>query len=546
MPTSKKTPRPKFKFKRHHPIGAVQAELDSEYLENCFVDTGDLSALRDLDNPRSLLVGRTGSGKTALLYWLKRDADHSIQVEPENLSIDYIANSNILQFFQEAGLNLDVVFRLLWRHVIVVELLKERFEIVDETSMQKFVRFITDLLQPDKAKQKAMEYLQTWGDSFWEETEYRVKEVVSNIESELSGTLSIGDEVVGGGASAAKRLSEEQRKEVVARGKRAVQKVQIKALGDVITVLSKHIFTDPQKKYFIIIDRLDENWASESIRYKLLRALIEEIRTFRSITSLKVVVAMRLDLVERVFHEAEGSGFQEEKYRDLIMPLAWGREHLYELAQKRINYLLKFKYTKQDVRFEDVFPGKVGRRKVFDYILDRTLYRPRDLITYINYVLEEAVGKSRITQDMIRSVEEQYSEDRVRSIVDEWVSIYPLIGIYLEVLYQRQDGFRIKSIEKDELEGLALRLIEKENYNEDPVGTAACSYLNGVISAADFRFEIIEILYCAGVVGLKKDSKGSKRWAFQEMVIRTAPSLKGDSRVYIHPMFWRRLSVVEK
>lgn len=533
---------PPFKFKRHHPIGAVQAELDHEYLDHCFVDTGDLAALTDIHNPRALLVGRTGTGKTALLYYLTQRCDNVLEIQPENLSIDYIANSNILQFFQEAGVNLDVLFRLLWRHVIVVELLQYKFDIRDESAMQRCQRTLSEFLQRDKPKRKAIEYLETWGNTFWEHTEYRVREVVSNIETALSGNLTVGPEKLQGGAEAARKLSDSERREVVQRGKQAVQQVQIKALGDVIKVLGEHIFTDEQRRYYVLIDRLDENWASAPVRYQLVRALIEEMRTFRAITPLKIIVAMRLDLVERVFHEASDTGFQEEKYRDLMMPLSWSREHLYELAETRLNYLLRYKYTNASVQFGDIFPNRVGRRHTFDYVLDRTAYRPRDVINYLNYVLEAAVGRSSITQELVRSVEEQYSEDRARSLTDEWASVYPCFSTYLDILYRRGDGFRIHTIREGELEAIALALIEQANYRDDPVGEAAEQYLNGSLSSSHFRFEIIRILYYTGTIGTKKDKASSIRWVFNEGIIRTRPDVKGDSRVYIHPMLQRKLS----
>lgn len=532
-----------FRFRRHHPVGAVQAELDQEFLDHCFIDTGDLAALTDIHNPRSLIVGRTGTGKTALLYHLKRNSDNVIEIEPENLSIDYIANSTILQFFQEAGVNLDVLFRLLWRHVIVVELLQHKFDIRDESAMQRCQRTLADLLKRDKPKQKALDYLEQWGNTFWEHTEYRVREVVSNIETELSGHASTGTSALQGGADAARRLSDGERQEVVERGKQAVQQVQIKALGDVIKVLGDHVFTDEQRRYYVLIDRLDENWASDPIRHKLIRALIEEIRIFRSITPLKLLVAMRLDLVERVFKEASDTGFQEEKYRDLMMPLAWSPDHLYELAQSRLTYLLRYKYTTSHVTFEDIFPNRVGRRKTFDHILTRTAYRPRDVINYLNYVLEAAVGKTSITQDLVRSVEEQYSEDRYRSLIDEWASIYPCFGVYLELLYKRADGFRVSTISNDELESLALSLIEKPDYADDPVGRSAEGYLNGSIKPTQLRFQIIDVLYFAGAIGTKRDASSSIRWVFEQGVIRSSPDVKSDSRVYVHPMLHRRLSI---
>jgi len=59
--------KPAFIFKKLDSVGAAAAEEDKRFLKACFVDTGDLDVLRDCADPRRIVLGRTGSGKTALL-----------------------------------------------------------------------------------------------------------------------------------------------------------------------------------------------------------------------------------------------------------------------------------------------------------------------------------------------------------------------------------------------------------------------------------------------------------------------------------------------
>ncbi|QBQ55834.1 hypothetical protein [Nitrosococcus wardiae] len=121
--------RPEYVFKRHINIGAADAEEDQKYLRSCFVDTGDLHILRDCDDPKRVITGRTGVGKSALLRQLSDLEDHIIELPPETLSLNYISNSNILNFFENAGVKLDVFYQLLWRHVFTVELLRHKYGI---------------------------------------------------------------------------------------------------------------------------------------------------------------------------------------------------------------------------------------------------------------------------------------------------------------------------------------------------------------------------------------------------------------------------------
>jgi hypothetical protein len=123
----------KFVFRNNQNIGAAQAELDSKFLDECFVDNGDLDILLSTPDPRRIIAGRTGSGKSALLSRIEESEENVIRIKPESLALTYISNSNVINFFTEVGVKMDIFYRLLWRHIFVVEVLKARFNITEET-----------------------------------------------------------------------------------------------------------------------------------------------------------------------------------------------------------------------------------------------------------------------------------------------------------------------------------------------------------------------------------------------------------------------------
>lgn len=334
----------KFKFRRHASVGAAAAEEDEQFLSECFLDTGDLATLLDCRDPKRIVLGRTGIGKTALLNQLLKIKE-CIVINPESLSFNYLTNSTILQFFLEAGVKLDLFFKLLWRHVFTVELIKKRYNITNETSRKTFLSFIQNILARDKKKERAVNYLLKWGEKFWEPTEYRIKEITGVIENELKGTVDAKLASAGFSAAAATKLSEEKKVEVVQRGQAVINEIQMRELTDVLTFLDEDVFDDEKHHLYITIDKLDENWIEDKFRYLLIRSLIETVRDFLKVRNIKIIVALRTDLTERVFRFTRDPGFQEEKYRSLFLQLKWGDEQLKQLLDKRINYLVRQTYT---------------------------------------------------------------------------------------------------------------------------------------------------------------------------------------------------------
>ncbi|MCU7854012.1 MAG: DNA repair ATPase [Candidatus Thiodiazotropha sp. (ex Monitilora ramsayi)] len=537
-----------FVFKKHMSVGEADAENDNQFLAECFTDIGDYEVLENTDSPQSIVLGRTGVGKSALLEQIEKNSSNIIRIEPEELALRHVSNSTILNFFEDLGVNLDIFYNLLWQHTLAVELIKHKYNIDCPQAKSNFIDSIKAIISGNHKKQQALNYIEEWGDKFWADTETRIREFTDKLEANLQSSIDNNVPGIKLSSQAAAQLTEEQRSEVIHYGKKVVSKVQIEKLAKIVTLLSEDIFDDPKKKVYILIDRLDENWVEDELRYKLIRALIETIRKFRNIEPVKIIITLRTDLLDRVLEKTRDSGFQREKYTSLFLSLGWKKDQLETLLDKRINFLLKHKYTNGEVSFSDIFPSKIDKTTSFEYILDRTLLRPRDAIIFVNECLKEAQGKTAISSSDIKLAEKTYSIGRVDSLKYEWYVEHPMLEKYIDMLHHKSASFKASIISDDDLEALVMELAERPDKDCDLAVKNAHSYMNSEYPASKtyldyLRQNLLFILYKVGAVGIKVDGTSTVRWIHDRTQDLTAAKIQKTSIIYIHKILWRALAI---
>lgn len=532
----------KFKFRRHASVGAAAAEEDEKFLAVCFVDTGDLATLLDCHEPKRIILGRTGIGKTALLNQLVEE-ENAIEINPEALSFNYLTNSTILKFFLDAGVKLDLFFKLLWRHVFTVELLKKKYHITNESAKKTFLERIRNIITPDKKKERAVNYLLQWGEKFWESTEYRIKEITERIENELKGSVKAKFIPAEINSSTASKLSEEERVEVIQRGQAVINEIQMKELTDVLIFLDQDVFDDERQNFYLCVDRLDENWIEEKFRYLLIRSLIETIRDFLQVRNIKIIIALRTDLIERVFRFTRDPGFQEEKYRSLFLQLKWTEDQLKDLLDKRVNHLVRQTYTSRPVGYKDLLPKKIGEVSAISYMIERTLMRPRELIEFFNNCIEQAEARPTITKTMLLMAEGNYSKNRLRSLQDEWISDHPFFLDFTSILKKKPKHFEIADINITEVENFCLDYAINNPERNDNLSSLAKTTAEGLTSLLNFLSTLFHVFYRIGLVGLKTETFEKTQWSYLGASTIAADTIDRKTKIEIHPTFWRVLGI---
>lgn len=540
-----------FKFRKNDHIGVASAEQDTEFLRQCFVDTGELALLQDLEDHHHIVLGRTGSGKSALLWKLKEQNPESvIEIEPDNLALTYVSNSTILQFFSGLGVNLDPFFKLLWRHVLTVELLNRHFS--DDTSTNqngsifaRLSRMFGGDSRKDRELREAINYLKTWGSSFWEATEFRVKEITQKVEDSLQekATLKVGGHQfsLGVEGSQTSQFSEQQKAELIKRGQNVISEAQVQDLHKVLKLLDA-VLENKQRRYYIVIDGLDENWVEERLRYRLIMALVVTAREFAQVRHAKVILALRRDLIERVFRLTRDSGFQEEKYQSLYLPLTWTKPQLLQVLDKRINKLVAKRYTKEAVTHKDFLPKEFQKIPISDYICS-VAPRPRDIIAFFNYCIATAPDMARLTQATLKDAEGMYSRSRLQALADEWIADYPFLLDFVRILYRKSPSFKIATITNREIEDLCLTTVINHLDRQDLLLQNAMLVVDLVTAAREFRILLMQVFYRIGLIGIKLTSHEKESWVDEYGRSISAAEITDEVSVVVHPAYHRVMGI---
>ncbi|PAU71357.1 P-loop ATPase, Sll1717 family [Vreelandella alkaliphila] len=529
-------------------LGELDAEADVGMLDYCFYDNGQIEDLLDVSSPRSIILGRTGSGKSALIYKISSEVEHSSILDPNDISVRFLEHSNIIQFFNELGVKLDLFYRILWRHLLTVELLKLRYNLRNESDNDSFLSRINEWAQRDTVKQRALSYFREWGDRFWLETDEQLRELTTKFTNDVKAKLGAKYAGVDISLEGAKHLSDEVKVEIRSLATQVVSAIQIKRLNEVLDLLADNAFEDKQKRYYVLIDKLDEDWAETETRCRFIRALIEETKALRKIPQVKIVTALRVDLLDLVFDRTRDSGFQEEKYDAYISKIIWTKNELKELLDSRVNEVYKRQYTSQGVHFSDIFPNtaKHGGGTAADYIIERTMLRPRDAIQFANECFLLAIGRPRISWRVLNAAESNYSQKRIKSLKEEWAEFYPCLESTIEIVRGLDNPFTRSSISNERLEGLAEDIHDGDE--KDPC-VVVCRNLyapGSKVSHSEVLSKILISLYHVGVVGVKISTLDTYTWSHVDQPRLTNSEAKRVNSIKVHKMLRHALEIKDR
>ena len=196
---------------------------------------------------------------------------------------------------------------------------------------------------------------------------------------------------------------------------------------------------------FLLIDKVDEVWDDTEESKLTVSGLLRATHTLNEfLPNVKTMVFLRSDMFDVLkFHDID-------KFNSLSERINWSEADLKQLIENRarISTGMKSIQAQQGV-WAQVFDENVKSQSSFEYIIGRTLRRPRETIQFCNKALRIAQDSKheKILSDDILAAEIEYSTEKTRDLASEFLVQYP----YLEGLFSLFQGFQA-SFTKEEFE----------------------------------------------------------------------------------------------
>lgn len=480
-----------FMFKRSMTVGSGTAESDGEFLDQCFVRTPEFETLLDYSDRKMILLGRTGSGKTALLKMVKKNVDYFINIKPDTFALQYISNIPFIQELSTLGINLEIFYKFLWLHEIMSKVIKEYFAYNRKNFIDQFAQHMVNPYRIGQMKK----YFEEYGDVFFEERS--AENITQQLESKIFANIGDSKRLSMGG-----ELSESQKKEIQTRASTCVNTTQIAQLKNIIELLKEYLSENKQKRIFVAIDDLDTNWIADKTKYMLISALLSAIRLFLDVPGFKIVLAMRADVFRKTCLETNR---QNEKDEAFTLKLNWSEKMLWEVLGARIRYLFSHKYQKHyQVQVSDIFVKEVRGTATEQYLVERTMMRPRDLITLVNMCIEDAESQSVISSEAICSAERKFQHDRHEALVAEWKEVYPTAPVLIALLYEFKNEFSLEDLKAaySQIESMILSVTDEN----DPLVRKFLTGKRQDEFAVDRNLKaLLDAWYIMGLIGRQDD-----------------------------------------
>lgn len=478
-------------------FGSPAAERDiNQGLKDYFVESNSFEYI--YNGNKYILLGNRGSGKSAIFKIISERENENgniiIELSPEDYSYEIL--NDILKSEKEGSWNKQGAYSAAWKYLIYILIMKEitkngsKLKIGSSSRVYSYLRD-NHIGQQNNPIAVLISYLK-------------------RIEGFKVGKYEASMKT--------KELSRLYKLEEINN-----------LIPDIIELLKK-------KRITVLVDELDKGWdASENAKNFVVGLFNAAVSMNEQSPNLRVLVSLRKELYDNIPTLYEDA----QKVRDVIEVINWSEDSLKELITNRIKYVYKdLKNLSIDEIWNSIFSDSIDYRnaKSFNYMIDRTLLRPREIIQFCADSVEIAKKTKNfpINYFEISQAEANYSEQRTKDISAEYKFQYPGFNKIFEI-------FRGKSytLEKDELENICLAVSLGE-YKVPDVAKWVLEQEPEYIIDAFWR---VGFLKAQAVGKVKGTLRSGSRYASYNQLPNL--NLRNIQRFHVHPMFRTYLGMKE-
>ncbi len=178
----------------------------------------------------------------------------------------------------------------------------------------------------------------------------------------------------------------------------------------------------------IYIDDLDLGWDNSEVSNYLLLGLLNTINYLSKFKKwIHVFVFLRSDMYKILMSKTQHS----DKFRDVAY-IKWDKVSLRKLITERIDFNLR--ENEQEFKgdsFNFVFPNKIGKIFTIDWMIDRTLNRPRELLLMSKFYSESLI-ENNPDDNKLHEIEKLYSDMKLEDVCNEYMNEYPMLRTFFE------------------------------------------------------------------------------------------------------------------
>ena len=466
--------------------GDDSAEKDPHLL-NYFIQSPAFQRLRA--KQKNLVIGRKGAGKSAVRKKLEQTFNSDGRTHVTNLSPKFNSIRNILNDKDiVAGFGQEIFFQHTWIRQILLDCLCVVGHNAKGTYAKDSVEF---------ARQISIQLKLT------------TKDLVENIADILSRLKAKAGNLGEFGLTLERELREVAEVEALEHHFKAI--------------------TKDGAKFVVLIDDLDLGWNNSDVANNLLLGLLSAANYLSGLSqNIFPLIFLREDVYEILITKTQHS----DKFRN-VERIRWEKYELIAILNERIDFnRTQNNLAKLGNPISTVFPSTIGTNNTENWLYDRTLGRPRELIQLARYYTE-SVDSDRPSADALKASEQGYSEWKLDDLCAEYSNQYP--GLVDLFSYWKTNFFRSKyHLKRSEVDEMLLKLLSDVALNNE--------WFNEIAVQTDVP-KLLQILYEIGFIGdFVLGGDGGSKTVFSHQG-RHEPRF---DEVQIHSCFRRAVGTVER